>query len=1045
MSNYVGLRRFAGRAFFLVLALLAWGVVGSDRIPSGIVAVAQASDSEVEHYLDKLGHKPEHDLTALRIFNHVVLLIKDNYVDPKRIDPKAMMVAALEHVEQTVPEVMVDGDAKSGKLKVVVADASKDFDISGVDSPWRMSFALKEVFEFIHDHLVSKDDTRDIEYAAVNGMLSTLDPHSVLLKPEFFKEMKLQTKGEFGGLGFVITMKEGQLTVLKVLKKTPAARMGIKPKDQITKIEEESTVNMDINDAVARLRGKPDSKVNITVARAGWPEPRRFTLMRAVIQIEAVESKLLSNNVGYVKILNFQSNTSRDLQDAIHSLRAEGGGQLKGLVLDLRNNPGGLLEQAIQVADTFLTQGTIVTTVGYSDRLREVKKAHPEEGDYPDLPLAVIVNKGSASASEIVAGAIKNLNRGVIVGGQTFGKGSVQVLYDFPDESALKLTIAQYLTPGDVSIQEVGITPDIELIRARIEKDHVSAFAPRRQIGEANLEKHFGRPGTEPVSPKNADTLVPHERPLEEVRYLRDEPKKKDEKTEVSDNSEDDDVEAEPEDTGEFKEDFEIRFARDLIGAAPSNDRQKMLSASTSFVQQRKSEEEDKISKAIEALGVNWTLPAGKLVPGSGKLSADLKPPPSVRTVAGDTLNLNLSVENHGDTTLDRVWAYIDSENPYLDRQEFLFGTLGPGEKRNWTETVKVPKDFTSRDDDVTVKFRDAAGTPFEDLKGEVAFVELPRPKFAYSWQVVDNCPDGCNLDGIPQRGEEINLDLNVTDTGIGKTYETIAELKNAADEKIFIKKGRVKLGEIMPGQSKVASFVLEVKRGYKGDTFPVKFVIQDNQLNEYVTQKVEIPVTDTGPHAVAKKEVVRTVNQATVFAAATEKSANLATVNRGVTLQSQDEVGDFYRVEVGKGRFGYLPMAVAKEAHRYVPPRDKDVVFAPGHEPPQIEITANTSQGPIITDNDHFTLDGEASDSGPLKNMYVFVNDKKVYFHAAKPAETLHDVKFTTDFPLKVGNNSVVIVASEDADLASRRIVVIHRRTAELAQKQGKTDTVPQ
>ncbi len=370
-----------------------------------------------------------------------------------------MLGAALDAVERTVAEVMIEGDEKSPKIQVTVGSATKSFDITNVDSLWKMTFTLRDIFDFLVKHLVSHDqDQREIEWAAINGMLSTLDPHSILLKPDYFKEMKLQTKGEFGGLGFVIQMNEGNLTVMKVLKNTPASRMSIKPKDVIMQIGEESTVNMDLNDAVSRLRGKPDSKVTITVGRAGWPEPRALTLTRAIIAIESVESRLLPEGVGYIKLKTFQGNSARDIENALLALKAKNGAELKGLVLDLRGNPGGLLEQAIQVSDLFVSEGTIVTT--QTGNSREVKRAH-SEGTYGDIPLAVLVNSGSASASEIVAGALKNLNRALIVGRQTFGKGSVQVLYDFPDDSALKLTIAQYLTPGDLSIQEVGITPDI--------------------------------------------------------------------------------------------------------------------------------------------------------------------------------------------------------------------------------------------------------------------------------------------------------------------------------------------------------------------------------------------------------------------------------------------------------------------------------------------------------------------------------------------------------------------------------------------------------
>src|SRR5687767_2829347 len=226
-----------------------------------------------------------------------------------------------------------------------------------------MSFTLKDSFRYINENMQPMEDTRDVEYAAVNGMLSKLDPHSVLLRPEMYREMKLATKGEFGGLGFVIQMKEGALTVVKVLPKTPAYRAGIKKDDVITRIGEESTVNMDLNEAVSKLRGPVDSKVTITVARKAWDKSQSMTIARAMISIESVQSKLLSENVGYIRVKNFQGNTTRDLQAAIEHLegQAQNGGGMKGLVLDLRGNPGGLLEQAIQVSDTFLSDGTIVS------------------------------------------------------------------------------------------------------------------------------------------------------------------------------------------------------------------------------------------------------------------------------------------------------------------------------------------------------------------------------------------------------------------------------------------------------------------------------------------------------------------------------------------------------------------------------------------------------------------------------------------------------------------------------------------------------------
>src|SRR5262245_21601334 len=631
------------RRSFLVLALLgAWALLARDHAPLpftvGEAVAGPAARGEGSTDVVRNADRPPHDLSALKIFNKVVIYVKDAYVDPKRINPREMMVAALEQVERTVPDVMVEADKDRQKLHLNVNGKTRDFDISHVDSLWKMSFQMKDVFEFIGTNLRPSEDTRDVEYAAVNGMLSTLEPHSVLLKPEYYREMRLTTKGEFGGLGFVIQMKESNLTVVRVLPKTPASRAGIKKDDQIKKIGEESTINMDLNEAVSKLRGPVDSRVTITVERKGLDKPMVLTLARATISIESVQSKLLAGNVGYIRLKNFQGNTTRDMQTALGKLQgdAEATGGLKGLVLDLRGNPGGLLEQAIQVSDMFLSQGTIVSTVGLSDKLREEKRAHPDEGDNL-YPVVVLVNAGSASASEIVAGALKNLNRAVIVGRQTFGKGSVQVLYEM-DDMALKLTIAKYLTPGDVSIQETGIVPDITLVPTRVTRERLDVFAPRKSLGEADLEHHFGNPTQQAVAKKREEVLN-RQHTAEEVRYLKEDakqkdasakqqlveegrapklskndkgagkPKEKDPNLDIelpgTDHELDDQLDAESQ--YEVKEDFEVLFARDLLLSAPYVERERMLREGHRFIEQKKRQEDGRIDAAMEALGIDWS------------------------------------------------------------------------------------------------------------------------------------------------------------------------------------------------------------------------------------------------------------------------------------------------------------------------------------------------------------------------------------------------------------------------------------------------------
>lgn len=1051
------------RRVMLVLVLLGgWALVGSDRAPLPLTLADAVAAPVRNDEVDESRPKTPHDLSALRVFSKVIIYVKDNYVDPRRVKPKEMMIAALENVEKAVPDVLVDGNADTGRLKLNVNGKVKEFDISHVDSLWKMSFTLKDVFDFVARNMRPVEDTRDIEYAAVNGMLQTLDPHSVLLRPEMYREMKLTTKGEFGGLGFVIQMKEGNLTVVKVLPKTPAFRAGIKKDDQIKKIGEESTVNMDLNEAVGKLRGPVDSKVTITIERKGWEKPQAMTLVRALINIDSVQSKLLAQNVGYVRLKNFQGNTTRHVQAALLELDAEarqkGSAQgIKGLVLDLRGNPGGLLDQAIQISDLFVSDGTIVATVGLSDKLREEKKAHADDGD-DAWPIAVLVNAGSASASEIVAGALKNLNRAVIIGRQSFGKGSVQVLYDFPDDSALKLTIAKYLTPGDVSIQEVGIVPDIELIPTRVMKDRIDVFAPRKSMGEADLEHHFSNPSNAQAVKKRED-LVMREKPLMSMKYLKDSEKERqaklDEKkkqgqaaapvaakgknplldAEAQDDELDDQLDAEAQD--EVREDFEVQFARDYLVNAPFQRRDKMLQAGKGFVTERSQVEEQRIAEALTSLGVDWSK--GE-TPKKLDLAGTLKPGPDKKIAAGETVQMELTVENKGQEPVKRLRAWTESENGYLDRREFVFGALKPGEKKSWTVAVKMPKDLISRRDGVTVRFQDDNGVLPETVVGELSFVELTRPAFAFNYQVIDDCA-ACNQDGVLQRGEEVTLLLDVTNTGTGKALDTFASIKNAGDQNVFIQKGRFKLGEIAPGETRTGRFELQLKKGWRVGPVPLKLAIIDEPLEEFTADKLEIPVgkDDVAPVAMtASKATIKLGEKAVLYGSASDDARPIARLTKGAVLAESARGSKFARVELSPNRFAFAKEADAKDAKGQKAAPVKDVTWLPGREPPQISLSVDPAQGGLVTESDRFTLSGVVA-SPELLDVYVLVNDQKVFFRAAN-GEDDHRLKFTSDFALKEGNNYVTVVARESQDFAGRKTVLVRRRPIAVAQKLAGT-----
>ena len=1065
--------------FALAVSVLA---LAGDRGP----LKAREAQAAVDPRSDK-----NYDLASLDVFRKTIVQIKDNYVDPSRINPKEMFTASLEAVERQVAEVMVEvggppcddkpankepgttalvgpsngapqggiletnraqsagcGHANSsipeGFVRITVGNQTKDFDYRDIDSIWQIPLKMHEVFGFMKENLVTQSDQREIEYAAINGMLSTLDPHSWLLKPDVYKEMKVQTRGEFGGLGFVISMIDDRLTVRKVLRNTPAAKAGVKKGDVITQIDNDSTVSMELNEAVDRMRGKPGTKVSIYVSHKN-AETKKLDLVRALVTYETVTSKLLENGIGYVRLSGFSGTTTRDMTAAIRAMKQQNGGSLKGLVMDLRGNPGGLLEQAIQVSDAFVEEGTIVTTVGVNGTLREPKLARNDGGER-EFPMAVLISNESASASEIVAGALKNLNRAIIVGRQSFGKGSVQVLYDFKDrdngdESALKLTIAQYLTPGDISIQEVGITPDIELVPARIVKDRIDLWAPPKTFREADYDKHFmngfahdeeqAKAGRERVSQKPAETL----------RFVKEETakeKKNRELVEAGQPPEDDTSDDDPSDDDGVVVDYQIEFCRDMLATANSTDRRQQLAQAKPFVEQRRAQEQEKVKKQLEAMGINWAPPPANAPKGQARVQAEIRVP---RTQAGGTMEMSITAHNTSAAPIWRLRAYTKSEDSVLDRREFVFGQLMPGEKRTWTVPIKIPKYLPSRRDDISVKWEDELGDALDDAHAESDISELPRPAFAWTWQVVS--PDGLLHKG--EKGETTEVVVDVKNVGTGLAYDAYAALHNLSEDKVNVRKGRTKLGPLKPGESKSATFVLEVKKALD-ENVPVRLEVGDKDLYEAQRDKLQLPV---GPAiaATAASGALRVQVDTAILASALDAGGKLATVKKGAVLAAHGKAGQFWRVEWQKGRSGFLPVAAAKEApgaHLNL----KSVAELTMSEPPVIKLAnLDTARGGVDTDQDHLPISGSAADVNGMRDLQIFVqheNDyRKVFFRTAKkPGQTQNaagptQLDFAADLPLKPGNSTVVIIAREDDDLQTQRTLVVHRKQPIVAQKQ--------
>ena len=349
--------------------------------------------------------------------------------------------------------------------------------------------AFTNVLSLVQKTYVDQVSTKQLINGAITGMLTALDPHSAYLPPDVYNELQVDTRGSFGGLGIEITMRDNVLTVVSPIEDTPAYRAGIKPGDQIIKIEDEFTKDMPLIDAVKKMRGPEGSTIRISVRREDVPKIIDLTLTREVIKIQSVKSRLVEPNYGYLRITQFQERTDTDLQKAMTRMEEENKGPLSGLVLDLRNNPGGLLNQAVRVTDRFIDSGLIVYTDGRLDNQKHKYFAH-KANTFTNLPMIVLVNGGSASASEIVAGALQDHRRALVLGMQTFGKGSVQTILPLDDNQAIRLTTARYYTPNGRSIQATGITPDI-ILDNKIVKEGDKADEKEFSVREENLRGHF--------------------------------------------------------------------------------------------------------------------------------------------------------------------------------------------------------------------------------------------------------------------------------------------------------------------------------------------------------------------------------------------------------------------------------------------------------------------------------------------------------------------------------------------------------------------------
>ncbi len=817
------------------------------------------------------------------ILDRTLIAVAQNYYDPDRIAPQEMLGGALDEIQLGIPEMLVT-NRDGAKLGVTVGLASKQITAKPMSNLADLSRTMLEVLGFTLAHYSSDEDTppEEVEYTAAEGMLRSLDPHSGFLPPKVYKEFKIGTKGNFGGLGIVISIKDGMLTVIAPIDGTPASAAGIMAGDRILQIDDESTINMSLTDAVNKLRGDVGSKVTIALETPGRPV-RKLSLTRALINIESVKSTLLSEDgkrIGFLRIKNFQSNTDDDVEKALADFHKDGA-KLDGLIIDMRNNPGGLLNVAVDVANRFMRQGIIVTTVGPRNKIMDVDEA-TGVGTEPNYPIVVLMNEGSASAAEIVAGALALNNRAVTAGQRSFGKGSVQTIIEVGEGAAIKLTIAQYKPAGRQSIQVRGIAPDIALIPSTVVVDEVNIVEDK------------------PMTEKDLDHAIAEEKieggPLSEPKFrIHYSSPKRDEKwleqRSQREYSKDPDLAG----------DFEVELARKLIAQAGDAGADEMLKKAASVIKSLQEEQHKAIANELAKLGIDW-----KKAPANGKPSIAISHrltrggQPIQRAKAGDKLKIEISATNSGKGSASQLIAVGESETSYLEGLEFPFGRLDPGQTRSFSVPVEIPEGEPSAIRIMKLKFDEANGNA--PVAGEITLQvdELPYPAFSFEMKL----PTLSQGRPMP-KGASIPMSVDVANTGKGtSSEETVVTLSNECGEKVFIERGRSKVGALAPGAKKRVSFSFHITDGEDGeDGCAVKLSIVDLKRLAILSKNVELAIAN----GTTKPAADRAYGPPTIELEALAKTTDAQSVNISGTVKDSDPVRDCF-VFVKDRKVAYVP-----------------------------------------------------------------------------------------------------------------------------------------
>lgn len=893
------------------------------------------------------------------------------YLDKSKIKVADLLTYALDAVQDSLPETLISYDKEKRIINLQIYNKKHTIKVKSLRDVVDVAYALRAVYihldkEYEPEPPLTKDD---IEYIAINGILKKLDPHSYIFTPKDFDDFEKSTGGNFGGLGIVVGMNDnGEITVISPMKGTPATKAGIEANDVIVQIDDMSAVNLTLDKAVSKMRGEPGTQITLMIRREGVPELLKFEITRAIIKITSVLAAMPQPGIGYINLSGFMENTYSTLVEELDGLQKKG---MKALVLDMRNNSGGLLSQAISISDIFLDKGVIVSTVEDDEEI-ESNYAKKKRGDILDIPVIVMINEGSASATEIVTAALKKNGRATVLGRKSFGKGSVQTIIGTPGGGGMKLTIAEYLTPGNISIQSVGITPDIETRPVFIHPDKISVFdSGENVLKEGDLEEHI----VSRYAPKTV------EKPSTIIRYFKE---YKDVKTIIKERREQKD--------DEFKSDEEIEIAVKIA--------QQMTQKAKAYESSQiiKDEEWKKILAKLQENGINWKEKTSLAKPKTDTLKVTMLSDPQFK--GGETAKFTFKAEIEGE--IENLLGVFESPIKNLRRIEVPFGTFSGSVER--TVNVKLPESMQWQKTEGTMKLYLNEPEKKKEIKTEKFTVEtLPVEQPDLKFAVVAAETNG-NRDGFIQSGESAELTVLIKNEGKGAVLEGKAMLINTNDtEEIFIENGNYAF-TLEPGKSTTAKFTFKTEKPAKAEDLAkqkLSLSVYDYKLK--YSAEFDMPFANAAKCIFEESKSKISLAKGTELFSASDLSAKTGTVSAEGNAGAAGKCGSATLLENG---FWVKAESTAAAAGK------TDAVIE--NEYPLSMPAIAFDKTPLITDQKSIEVKFEINPD-EVKDAFVFLNGKKVFYKRIEKGEKNGVMSVNVEMKKKY-NRIAVAVTGPDA-----------------------------